>query len=101
METQEVNGNVKDVVTPSERGKITKMYYIVQRRGKEEKYLSGKRELKADKGSRGASSVPNWTSTKALAQQFSSQSAAEVFVSNLFGPSGFNYLRLIPVKERS
>jgi len=98
----EVNGNT--AVLPRTNGKtdVKRIYYVIQRRGKEEKYLSGRRILHAGKTSaRGSNMVPNWTSSKSNAQRFLTTETAKFEVDELFGPSGFGYLRLVTIKERA
>jgi len=92
----EANGNTRSTVTP-----VSKVYFIIQRRGKDEKYLSGHRILKADKSTRGETKSANWTVTRSNAQRFISPASAAFQVIELFGPTGFNHLRLVTIKERS
>lgn len=76
-----------------------RVYYIVQQRGRDERYLSGFRVLKADKSDRGAGKTPNWTDKKIHAEQFKTPEEATDRVRTLMGPAGFNFLRLVRIKE--
>jgi hypothetical protein len=80
---------------------VTREYHVIQRRGKDEKYLSGHRVITKDKSGRGAANSPNWCTVKHQAQKFDKVEDAVHFVNTIIGPSAFNYLRLVTVKERS
>lgn len=77
------------------------MSVVIQRRGKENKYVSGIRVLKLpgnrDTGKRAA----NWTTNRMNAQRFESKNQAEIFVIETFGMSAFMTLRCTEVSNDS
>jgi hypothetical protein len=75
------------------------MAFVIQRRGREERYVSGFRILKAPSNRDNGTKAANWTTRLTHAQRFSSQNEAENFVRTVFGPSGFRTLRLTEVSS--